>query len=103
MSFVFYIEGNEFTTKEYYKIPINQVSSPNDENTPAFEDLRTGYKFWCEKGWKIHRLTGPAVIGSNKTYEFWLNGEYYENVRDWLSEHSNQDETFQKEMLLKYS
>jgi hypothetical protein len=102
MSFVFYIEGNEFTTQNFWKVPINQVSSPNDE-TPAIENLRTGHKFWCEKGWKFHRLTGPAVITGDGYKKFCLNGEYYENVRDWLKEHPNQDETFQKEMLEKYT
>jgi hypothetical protein len=100
--FRYFIDGNEFTTQNYFEIPINQISSPN-EQTPAFEDLKNKIKFWCLKGWLLHRLTGPAVIRSDGYKEFWLNGKYYKNVKDWLSDHPNQDETFQKEMLEKYT
>jgi hypothetical protein len=98
--FRYFVDGNEFTKKNYFEIPINKVSSPN-ENTPAFEydDLT----YWCKKGNIWHRLTGPAYISSDGREDFYLNGKKYENVTDWLKEHPNQDETFQKEMLEKYN
>jgi hypothetical protein len=93
----FYIDGKEFLTDDFNNIPRHDISSL-DENTPAFENLETGYKRWCEKGNIWHRLTGPAIIWSDGK-EFWLNDQPYENVDEWLKYHPNQDEAFKKEML----
>jgi hypothetical protein len=101
--FVYYIDGKKFTTKKINKIPDNVISTP-DENTPALENLLNGFKIWCLKGDIFHRLNGPAVIRSDGTKEFYLNGKYYgKNIHDWLKHHPNQDNTFQVEMLLKYT
>ncbi len=102
MNYVYYIDGEKYKTKEGYKIPFDKISSP-DENMPAYEDLESGEKLWSEKGRIWHRLTGPAIIRENGNNEFWLNGEYYQNVHDWLKAHPNQDNAFQVEMLLKYT
>jgi hypothetical protein len=98
----YYIDGKKFTTDNWYDIPWDDISSP-DEKTPTLEDLSDGYRSWCEIGRKFHRLTGPARTWSNGQREFWLNGIYYENVKNWLKDHPNQDNAFQIEMLLKYS
>jgi hypothetical protein len=107
---IFYIDGKKYT------VDVNRVcdkdiiqkkkltldySSP-DEQTPAWENLKTGEKLWCEKGWRWHRLTGPAVIRLDGTKEFWLFNKKYENVTDWLKDHPNQTNAFQVEMFLKY-
>jgi hypothetical protein len=55
--------------------------------------------FWCEIGRIFHRLTGPAEIFPDNQEYFWLNGDLYEDVNDWLKYHPNQDENFKKEML----
>jgi hypothetical protein len=110
--FIFYIDGKKYT------VDVNRVfdkdiiqkkkltlyySSP-DENTPAWENTLKGSKFWMKKGYILHRLTGPAVIRPNGTMEFWIDNKYYgKNIHDWLKDHPNQDNTFQIEMLLKYT
>jgi hypothetical protein len=101
MNYVYYINGEKFTT-EHKIIPWDDISSPN-ENTPAYEDLNTGHNIWCLKTYKLHRLNGPAVNWRNHDVWFWLNGKYYKDIHAWLKEHPNQDNTFQIEMLLKYT
>jgi hypothetical protein len=78
---IYYIDGKKFTTKYNDSITLSQISSP-DENTPAWENLLTGTKFWCEKGCILHRLTGPANIHANGDEDYWLNGKQYENIHD---------------------
>jgi hypothetical protein len=103
MTYVYYNNNKKYKTKEGYKIPFDKISSPN-EDTPAYEDLESGEKRWCEKGRIWHRLTGPAIIHSNGSEWFYLNDIcYYENVKDWLEDHPNQENAFQVEMLLKYT
>jgi hypothetical protein len=68
---VYYIDGEKYTTENINNIPINQISSP-DENTPAIEYTISGNKIWCEKGYRWHRLTGPARIYSDGSYFFFL-------------------------------
>jgi hypothetical protein len=105
MTYIYYIDGEKYTTDDHDKVPIYKISSP-DEQTPAFEDLETGYKYWCLQGWIFQRLTGPARIYSeihSDVEEFWLNDKKYTNIHDWLKAHPNQDNAFQIEMLLKYT
>jgi hypothetical protein len=104
MTYVYYIDGEKFIDEnyEFYNNNFLLMSSPNEE-TPAFEELEIGYKFWCLKGFIWHRLTGPAFIDYFGNYNFYLNGIYYKNLNDWLKDNPNQDNTFQIEMLLKYS
>jgi hypothetical protein len=90
MTYVYYIDGNKFTTDDYADIPMHDISSP-DENTPAYENLLTGYKVWCEKGFSWHRLTGPAYIDANGFKEFWLNDKEYKNDEEWIKDHPNPD------------
>jgi hypothetical protein len=99
--FVYYVDGERYTTDNDNIIPRNIISSP-DENTPAYEKIN-GPKVWCEKGYIWHRLTGPAFISPNGTELFFLNDWRYKNIHDWLKAHSNQDNAFQIEMLLKYT
>ena len=70
---IYYINGEKYITVYSKKIPFHDISAP-DENTPAFENLKTEFKIWCEKSWFCHRLTGPAIISDNK--QFYLNGKY---------------------------
>ncbi len=102
MTYIYYIDGEKFTTDDHDDIPRYKISSP-DENTPAFEDLKTGHKYWCLEGNRWHRLTGPAIIRKNRSYSFWLNDEHFYSVEEWLKFHPNQTNAFQVEMLLKYS
>jgi hypothetical protein len=99
MTYIYYIDGEKFISD---KVLWFEISSPN-EQTPALENLITGVKEWVVKGYTYHRLTGPAYIASNGTKYFYLNGKRYENIHDWLKDHPNQDNSFQIEMLLKYS
>jgi hypothetical protein len=87
---VYYVDGEKFTTENYDEISIRKISSPN-ENTPAWENLKTGEKLWMKKGFVRHRLTGPAEITSDGREEFWLYKKYYENVKDWINNHPNPD------------
>jgi hypothetical protein len=89
MTYVYYVDGEKFTTDNYDDIPWDDISSPN-ENTPAFEDLSTGEKIWCEKGYRWHRLTGPAYF-DNDRFCFWLNDKEYENIEEWIKDHPNPD------------
>jgi hypothetical protein len=100
--YIYYIDGKRFTTDDPRKIPLNDISAP-DENTPAYQNINTGYKVWYKKGLILHRLNGPARIYFDGTKEFYLNGKYYKNIHKWLKEHPNQDNAFQIEMLLKYT
>jgi hypothetical protein len=79
-----------FTTDYYVNVPIYEISNPV-ENTPAFEDTLSGEKIWCLKEFIHHRLTGPARIRSNETYEFWLDGKHYSTVKEWINVHPNPD------------
>jgi hypothetical protein len=90
MRYIYYVDGEKFITDSYDAILVSEISSP-DENTPAYEVLETGQKLWCEKGWRWHRLTGPARICFNGRDEFWLNDKLYENIQEWLKEHPNPD------------
>jgi hypothetical protein len=88
--YVYYIDGEQFKTKYYSKIPFINVSSLN-ENTPAYESLTDYYKEWCKKGRIWHRLTGPARIFSNGREEFYLNDKKYKTVKEWINDHPNLD------------
>jgi hypothetical protein len=101
MNYIYYVDGKKYKTKEGYKIPFDKISSP-DENTPAYEDLESGEKIWTEKGRIWHRLTGPAIIWPDGSYDFYLNDKKYQNIHDWLKDHPNQDETFKKEMIERW-
>jgi hypothetical protein len=94
MTYVYYIDGKKFTTDDHAEIPIDEISSP-DENTPAYEEIN-GFKVWCEKYYRWHRLTGPAFIPRNEKEEFWLNNREYDNVHAWLKDHPNPDLYFHK-------
>jgi hypothetical protein len=102
MTYIYYIDGKKYTTDNDNKITKYKISSPN-EQTPAYENLTTGFKLWLKKGWHWHRLTGPAIVWSDGKNFFCLNGKRYENILYWLKDHPNQDNSFQIEMLLKYS
>jgi hypothetical protein len=102
MNFIYYVDGEKFTTDDWDEIPYDKISSPNEE-TPAIEYLTDGYsKEWCKKGRIWHRLTGPALIDFDGTEYFWLNGKEYKNFQAWLKAHPNKTNIFQVEMLLKY-
>ncbi len=88
--YIYYIDGKKFTTYDFWVIPIHQISSPN-EQTPAYENLTTGKKLWCEKGKIFHRLIGPARICPNGRDEFFLNAKKYENIKEWIKDHPNPD------------
>jgi hypothetical protein len=90
MTYIYFIDKKKFTTNKYGEIPWKDISSFN-ENKPAWESIRTGNKFWCKKGRILHRLTGPAQIWINRSEEFWLNGKYYETVKEWINDHPNPD------------
>jgi hypothetical protein len=91
MTLIYYIDGEKYTTDTTsHRFDSNHISSP-DENTPAFENLLTGIKFWCEKDEVFHRLTGPARIFPDGSEYFYINGKFYENVNDWLKDHPNPD------------
>jgi hypothetical protein len=90
MKYIYYIDGEKFKTYNYKEIPQYYISSP-DENTPACQNLETGYKLWYQIDKVLHRLTGPARICSDVFKEFYLNGKKYENVNDWLKDHPNPD------------
>ncbi len=102
MTFIYYVDGKKFTKNKWRDVPKYEISSP-DENTPAVQLLNSEYKLWCKRGWFWHRLTGPAVITDQGNEQFWLHDKPYENIHDWLMEHPNQDNTFQVEMILKWS
>jgi hypothetical protein len=88
--YVYYIDGEKFTTKESTEIELHKISSL-DENTPVYENLLNGFKLWCNKWWIYHRLTGPARILSDKREEFWLDGKYYLTIKEWIKDHPNPD------------
>jgi hypothetical protein len=90
MTYIYYVDGDKFKTKNYNSIPFSKVSSLNEE-TPAIEGLSDNYKLWCLKGWTPHRLTGPAYINTNGVKEYWLNGERYNNIKEWIKNHPNPD------------
>jgi hypothetical protein len=102
MRYVYYIDGEKFTTDNENEIPWLYISSFNEE-IPAFEDLENGNKVWCQKGYHCHRLTGPARVWPGGDYYFFLNNSLYIKVNAWLKDHPNQDNAFQVEMLLKYT
>jgi hypothetical protein len=77
---VYYVNNKKYTHEDNNFVPWNEISSP-DENTPAYENLKTGYKVWCEKGRIFHRLTGVALIRADKSEHFYLNDQPYENVK----------------------
>jgi hypothetical protein len=89
MRYIYYIDGQKFITNNHDEIPHYEFSSPN-ENTPAYENLKTGQKLWCLKGYRWHRLTGPALIHRTGC-DYWIEGEYYETVKEWLTDHPNPD------------
>jgi hypothetical protein len=69
MRFVYYIDGEKFTTDDIDNVPFYEIFSPNEE-TPAYQELESGEKLWCEKGYIWHRLIGPAVIYADETVQF---------------------------------
>jgi hypothetical protein len=89
-NYFYYIDGEKFTTDIFDKIPRNNISSPN-ENIPAIEDTLTGEKLWCNEKDFWHRLTGPAYICPDRNEFFYLNGQFYENIHDWLKDHPSPD------------
>jgi hypothetical protein len=101
MTYIYYIDGEKFITENYHEINRWIISSP-DENTPAFENLETGEKYWCETGEIYHRLTGPAKIYSDAYFEFWVNNRFYPDVYTWLMDHDNKNENFQNKMIENY-
>jgi hypothetical protein len=102
MRYIYYIDGKKFKTDNYQKIPWFDISSPN-ENTPAIQELNSEFKIWCKKSRFMHRLNGPAGISPTGTKYFYLNDKGYVDIQTWLKAHPNQDNSFQIEMLLKWS
>jgi hypothetical protein len=88
--YVYYVNGEYFTTDNEEEIPWTKISSP-DENSPAFEDTLTGEKIWCEKGYRCHRLTGPASIRFDGKEYFYINDRCYFDIQTWLKDHPNPD------------
>jgi hypothetical protein len=89
MKYIYYIDGKKFTTHNGY-IPWSKFSSP-DENTPAWENLSTGFKLWCRRVRILHRLTGPAKIFPDGKKEFWLDEKHYQTIKEWINNHPNPD------------
>jgi hypothetical protein len=87
---IYYIDGKKYIAKKYQNIPIYKISSP-DENIPAYENLDSGFKYWCKKGDIFHRLTGPSTILADGTNYFYLNNKRYMNIREWINNHPNPD------------
>jgi hypothetical protein len=94
MRYIYYIDGEKFTT-DREDIPWEDIYSPND-NTSAFENLLTGHKIWCKRGFIRHCLIGPATIWPDGSEYFFINGEPYENIHDWLKDHPNPTLYFHK-------
>jgi hypothetical protein len=90
MKYIYYIDGEKFTTDNINDIPWEELSSPN-EKTPAFENLENDHKRWYNIGGIHHRLTGPAVITGDKKEQFWLYDKRYYTVKEWINEHPNPD------------
>jgi hypothetical protein len=88
---IYYIDGKKFTTNDKWATLSRYHLSSPDEQTPAYENLETGLKLWSLKGQICHRLTGPAIIRSDGSEEFHLNGFYYKNVKEWIKNHPNPD------------
>jgi hypothetical protein len=89
--YVYYENGIQNKTNILYNLRTYiKISSP-DDNTPALEDLETGYKEWRNKHSYLHRLSGPARIWGDGFGEFYLNGKPYKNIQDWLNNHPNPD------------
>jgi hypothetical protein len=91
MTLIYYIDGKKFIGNNYKDFEWKKISSLNEE-IPALEDLKTGFKCWCLKGFIRYRLTGPAVIFPDNRIQYWLFRKHYSNnVNDWLKEHPNPD------------
>jgi hypothetical protein len=90
MRYVYYIDGEKYITDYSNRIPLLEISSPN-EQIPAFENLATGFRMWCLKGNIYHRLTGPARIWLDGRVWFCLNDKRYENVKEWIKDHPEPD------------
>jgi hypothetical protein len=73
-----------------------------DNDLPAVIDLDDDIYYYCKYG-KYHRLDGPAIHGEPFSDKWYLYGKQYENVKDWLKHHPNQENTFQTTMTLRYS
>jgi hypothetical protein len=71
MTYVYYIDGERFITNYFKNIPFLKISSPNEE-TPAWRCALTGKKVFCLKGYRYHRLTGPAIYWASGDYSFGL-------------------------------
>jgi hypothetical protein len=93
MHIIYYVDGKEYKTDYYSNVPWDDISSP-DENTPAIENLKTRFKFWCLKRINYHRLTGPSRIWANGDKWFCLNGKKYETIKEWIKDHPNPDMYF---------
>jgi hypothetical protein len=89
MRYIYYIDGKKFTTYDFWNIPWDVISFPN-ENTPAYEDTLTDEKSWFKER-SFHRLTGPAYISPEGNKYFYLNGVSYETIKEWISDHPNPD------------
>jgi hypothetical protein len=88
--YIYYIDGKKFTTDDFHDIPIDDISSP-DNQIPGYEDLLRNIKIWLEKGEIKHRLIGPAIIVTNKKEIYYINDKKYENVKEWIKDHPNPD------------
>jgi hypothetical protein len=70
-----------------------------DDNTPAYdyydEEQGTIYQVFIQDN-KRHRLNGPALILPTGKEEYWLYGNKYENIHDWLKDHPNPNLYFHK-------
>jgi hypothetical protein len=90
LRFIYYIDGEKFTTEDKFSNSLwKKISSP-DDNTPAFE-TSNGYKFYCHLDEQIYRLNGPAEITSDGREDFYLNGKRYETIKEWINDHPNPD------------
>lgn len=92
-----FIDGN---VKHYYK----NDKKHRDNDLPAFEpiDETISSSVYYQYGDR-HRENGPAIFFPNGTYKFYLYGIEYDDIKDWLKDHPNQDKVFQAKMILQYS
>jgi hypothetical protein len=64
------------------------------DDLPSMERPYAEYKVWYENG-KRHRLTGPATI-HRAGCDYWIEGKYYETVKEWINNHPTPDLYFHK-------
>ena len=68
----------------------------------ALELIQKTGKIRTDRTGAYHRIDGPAIYGGNQPTEWWLYGNYFKTMNEWLEANDQLDENEKLIFKLQY-